>query len=44
MPANLRTLAGLAGVGTGLDIASSLYGIISGIQQQRQGRRMEMIP
>lgn len=40
MPANLKTLAGLTGVGTGLDIASSLYGIISGIQQQRQGRRM----
>ena len=37
---NLRTLAGLTGVGTGLEIASSLYGIISGIQQQRQGRRM----
>ena len=37
---NLKTLAGLSAVGTGLDIAGSLYGIISGIQQQRQGRRM----
>lgn len=37
---NLKTLAGITGIGTGLDIASSLYGIISGIQQQRQGRRL----
>ena len=37
---NLKTLAGLSAVGTGLEIASSLYGIISGIQQQRQSRRL----
>ena len=40
MPPNLKTLAGITGVGMGLDIASSLYGIVSGIQQRRQGRRM----
>lgn len=40
MPANLNTLAGLTGVGTGLEVASSLYGIISGIKQQREGRKL----
>ena len=36
----LGALAGLGAVGTGLDIASSLYGIISGIKQQREGRKL----
>lgn len=40
MPANLNVLAGLSGVGAGLEVASSLYGIISGIKQQREGRRL----
>lgn len=39
-PKNLGVLAGLSGVGAGLDIASSLYGIISGIKQQREGRKL----
>ncbi|NBW22719.1 MAG: hypothetical protein EBR82_83720 [Caulobacteraceae bacterium] len=36
----MGALAGLTGVGMGLDIASSLYGIISGIKQQREARKL----
>lgn len=30
----------LSGIGTGLDVASSIYGLIQGIGQRRQGRRL----
>jgi len=39
-PPSMGALAGLTGVGMGLDIASSLYGIISGIKQQREARKL----
>lgn len=35
-----KLLSSLTGVGLGMDVVSSLYGIISGIGQRRQGRQL----